>query len=427
MADATESFARGVELQGSLMSRIVARNREKQAMEQSAAMLPLRLQGMENENEMNRLNIVSQGYKNQIEAATIEDQATMIHGTTALALNQDPGQLSFKTAPAAAAWMNIQAHSAFGQAKAASVASLLSRAAKLDPEHLIQFQRDIEKNNGVPSEDGIRALGEGEAYLEDKKLAEQRQALKFKLTEENNMKLEQIQLRNEGALDVAQERVKNSILGAQGIDPIRKNTFMNKARVIRDNPAMSYAAKQQALDDLQMEFLTTPEGAPTAAASPEDRVRTEAYDLKIASLLKNKVDLEIKGKNTAEVDQEINALKALKAKASGKIVVSADGTISGLAPAGGAAKPAPQGTATPEANRTYTIDDIAAAFGLSDRPAPQFGEQPAAKPPQRSGMADVLSDGLKLQQRGAGVDPAALKFWETVKKRLGALPHTHTK
>lgn len=315
MSDAATNFARGAELQSSLMARVVQSNIAQQQAEQQRAMLPLRLQSMEVENEMNRLQITAQGYKNQVDAAKVSDQEALAGGLAALASGRDPGQLALKTPEANSAWLNARAHSAVGQTLSEITHNFATRAsAKGLPPDLVSKALSYPRGqDGTIAPEAWKALDSAEKVAAQNAALEAQKAAKYKSDLQIEEDKSKVKLQNQGRLDAVIERAK--LVGTKSVGSganaatvaaygIKKASYLRQVDVIKADPTLSSEAKMARIEDLQQKFESEiaavtagPDSTPSPVTQPIDpsvRDEIEINNEQIKTLLRSKADLVAK-------------------------------------------------------------------------------------------------------------------------------------
>lgn len=456
MSDAAATnFARGAELQSSLMARVVQSNIAQQQAEQQRAMLPLRLQAMEVENEMNRLQITAQGYKNQVDAAKVSDQEALAGGLAALASGRDPGQLALKTPEANSAWLNAKAHSAVGRTLATVTDNFVSRiSAKGLPPDLVSKALSYPKGpDGTIAPEAWKTLSSAEEIARQQAATEKAAADKAASNIRMGEDKARIELQNEGRLDAVVSRALLTA-GGKASTPnsaadkaafgVKKASFLRQVDVIKADQGLTSSQKIARIEEMQAKFeaevaamgatpgsdsapaAATPPPTAAAAVDPSVRDEIEVNNGVIRTLLTTKADLVSKiasgdsGKTLGlgggykakldETQKQIDALRAQNARLSSGaavpaelptaatgIVVKADGTVV----RGGSVVSKPQQPAAPSA--------------VATPPAQATPTAGAAKPPVE---ANLPADHLAVK------DPVAAAFWTVVADKLGVQPES---
>jgi hypothetical protein len=478
MSDAATNFARGAELQSSLMARMVQANIAQQQAEQQRAMLPLRLQSMEVKNEMNRLRITAQGYKNQVDAAKVSDQETLAGGLAALASGRDPGQLTLKTPEANSAWLNAKAHSAVGRTLASVTENFVNRvSAKGLPPDLVSKALAFPKGpDGTIAPEAWKALDMAETVAAQQASAERNAAEKSRSDLRMGEDKARIELQNEGRLEAVTERAKLSAGRATGTGAtaastaafgVKKASFLRQVDVIKADPTLSSDAKMARIEELQQRFeaeigtsataAADPGATPTPAPAPMDpsvRDEIEINNEQIKTLLRQKADIVSRmaagegGKTLGIIgdgyqgklkstQQQIEALRAQNASLASGAAAPALTSAAGVEPRKMVVKQ--DGTTVRDGNVVFkpaTAVTTAAPSASQPQPAPTTAA-PAATPPavvdkfsrtEQGPLSpnDELMAMIKSNTTNPmkSKNPVAAAFWEVVAEKLNVQPES---
>lgn len=460
MNDAATNFARGAVLQSSLMARVVQSNIAQQQAEQQRAMFPLKLQSMEVENEMNRLQITAQGYKNQVDAAKVSDQEALAGGLAALASGRDPGQLALKTPEANSAWLNARAHSAVGQTLSEITHNFATRAsAKGLPPDLVSKALSYPRGqDGTIAPEAWKALDMAETVASQQAAAEKAAAEKRTFDLRMGEDKARIELQNQGRLDAVAEKAKfaatkvGSAPGATAASTaafgVKKASFLRQVDVIKADPTLSSDAKMARIEEMQRKFeaeIGTSSAGPDATPSPaipaldpSVRDEIEINNEQIKTLLRSKADLVSKiaagdsgktlglgGGYKAKLDETQKQIEALRAQnsrltsgaatpsasptAATGITVKADGTV---VRGGNVAAPTAMPKPAPGPGITTTTEATVVN-----------GSTPRLMPTQPSSARSSEDASLPADYQ-AVKDPVATAFWTVVADKLGVQPES---